>query len=216
MPGAASWSGLDWPRRLRPASSIRFRHSEFFLGDEAQDELFGNWSQALRDGLREQPLYLVFLRVAHSAMREHRMGGRTEGRTPGEKLRRICIGATGLFAVVERGRFHRHQPCRLDGTPDFRERMLDGLVLADGSIEYDALPCIARGATQRVLGDSDRTGGDDDTLGVEAVQEVVETLPFFADSILLGNEQVLDENRIRVDGGPAQLRNPPHFDLLPV
>src|SRR5882762_2035360 len=149
-------------------------------------------------------------------MREYRLGGRTEGGTPGEKLRRIRVGAAGLFAVVERGRFHRHQPCRLYGTPDFRERMLDGLVLADGPIEYHPLPCVARRATQRVLGDSGRTGGDDDALGVEAVEEVVEPPPLFADSILLGNEQVLDENRIRVDGGPAQLRNPPHFDLLPV
>src|ERR1700722_11572978 len=216
MPGAASWSGLDWPPRLRSASSIGLRHSEFLLGDETQDELFGDRSKALQDRFAEEPLHLVFLGVAHSAMREHRLGGRIEGRPPGEKLRRIRIGAAGLFAVVERGLFHRHQPCRLDGTPDFRQRMLDGLVLAYGSIEYHPLPCVARGATQRVLGYSDRTGGDDDTLGVEAVQEVVKPPPLFADSILLGNEQVLDENRIRINGGSAHLRNAPHFDLLPV
>ena len=52
--------------------------------------------------------------------------------------------------------------------------------------------------------------------GIQAVQQVIESLAFLADPVLLRDEEVLDEDRVRVHGGATHLRNATHLDLLSI
>ena len=60
------------------------------------------------------------------------------------------------------------------------------------------------------------SAADQDALGVEAVQDVAEALAFFADAVLIGDEQAVDEDRVRVDRLAAHLRDAVHVDLAAV
>ena len=53
--------------------------------------------------------------------------------------------------------------------------MLDCLVHADGTAGHNALPCIFRGASRRVLADRDGLDRDQDTFGVQAVGQRMQT-----------------------------------------
>ena len=61
--------------------------------------------------------------------------------------------------------------------------MLDRLILPDRPVEDDALLGVGDGALQRGAAQADGFRGDQDALGVESVQDVVETLAFLADAI---------------------------------
>ena len=58
--------------------------------------------------------------------------------------------------------------------------MLDALILSDRAIEHDALTRISGRAAKRILSDTHRFGADQDTLRVEAVQDIGETLALLA------------------------------------
>ncbi len=90
--------------------------------------------------------------------------------------------------------------------------MLDALVLADGAAEDDAFAGIGGCAMQCVAAQADRFGGDQDTFGVEAVEQVAEAFAFLADAVFVGDEEVVDEDRVRIHGVAAHLRDAAHFD----
>src|SRR3546814_14032958 len=85
--------------------------------------------------------------------------------------------------------------------------MLDALVLTDWPVEHDALLGILGRTPQRVAADADRLGADQDALGVEAVEDIGEALAFLADPVLFGNEQPIDEDRVRIHGLAAHFRD---------
>ena len=69
--------------------------------------------------------------------------------------------------------------------PAFGKRMLDRLVLADRAAEHDALLGVGGGAPKRGAAEADRFGGDQDALGIDAVQDVLEAAALLADAVLV-------------------------------
>src|SRR5256885_1713297 len=82
--------------------------------------------------------------------------------------------AAGLPCVVERRRLEGHQARRLELHPAARERVLHRLVLPDRAVEDDALVRVRARARERGAAQADGFGGDEDPLGVHAVQNVIE------------------------------------------
>lgn len=91
--------------------------------------------------------------------------------------------------------------------------MLNRLVLADRTIEYDTFPRIARCAAQRILTDPDRFDGDQDSLGIQAMENVGKALAFLSNPVLFGNEQTVDKDGVRIYRLAAHLRNSPYLDF---
>src|SRR6266436_3599782 len=78
--------------------------------------------------------------------------------------------------------------------------MLDRLVLTDLPTEDHSLLRVGAGAIERRLAEPDSLGGDQDALGVHAVQDVLEASALLADAVGLGNAQAVDEQHVRIDG----------------
>ena len=65
------------------------------------------------------------------------------------------------------------------------------LIRADGVAEHDALGRVRHGSAQRRPADPESLGGDEDALGIEPVEQVVEAAALVADAVGLGHEQVV-------------------------
>src|SRR5207247_5970204 len=89
----------------------------------------------------------------------------------------------------------------------------DRLIPADGPVEHHPLLRIRGGAAHRAAAEADQLGGDEDALGVHAVQDVLEALAFLADAVRRGHRQAVEEPLVRVDGMPADLLDLAHFDV---
>ena len=94
--------------------------------------------------------------------------------------------------------------------------MLNALVLADGPIEYHALLRVSDGAPQRCLAQSDSLRGDQDAFGIQPVQYVVETSAFFADSVLLWNDQAVNKHLIGVHALATHLVDLMHHNMFAI
>jgi hypothetical protein len=71
--------------------------------------------------------------------------------------------------------------------------MLDALVLADRPVEHHALARIFCRPAQCVLADPDCFDRNQDTLRIEAVQDIGKALAFLADAVGVRNEEPIDE-----------------------
>jgi hypothetical protein len=89
------------------------------------------------------------------------------------------------------------------------QRVRDGLVLADGPPEYDPLPRVRSGSLQRDPPDPDRLAGDEDALGIERVQQMVEPPPHLAHHVLVRHPESIDDELVGIDGRPAELLDLP-------
>ena len=96
------------------------------------------------------------------------------------------------------------------------ERELDTLILADGPTEDDALFRVGCGATEGDATSAQGFGGDEDALGVEAIEEVVEAAPNFADNIAGIDGEVVVEDLVRIDGVAPELFDFADRDVLGV
>src|SRR3954465_12864361 len=85
--------------------------------------------------------------------------------------------------------------------------MLDSLVLADGPIKNDAFPCIIGRSLKCCCAETHRLGGDQNPLRIEAVQDVLESVTFFADTICDRYFQVVDKDLVRVNCFASHLRD---------
>src|SRR5215510_13409414 len=74
------------------------------------------------------------------------------------------------------------------------ERELDSLILADRTIEYYSLLGITAGALDEPAAIANAFGGDQNALGVQAIEQITKTLAFFADEIFCGNFNIVKEN----------------------
>ena len=150
---------------------------------------------------------MVFARIAKAAMGQHCLQAGLKARLGAEIFRGIGFGAAGTLVVVQPGRLHGDGVGRFEIHPILRKRMLDALVHADRAVEHNAFLSITCGATQGVLADAYGLDGDQHAFGVETVQDVAEALACFANQVLIGNEQVVDEHCIGVDRLAAHLGN---------
>ncbi|MCY1531410.1 hypothetical protein D9M68_666340 [compost metagenome] len=73
---------------------------------------------------------------------------------------------------------------------------LDALVLADRAAEHHAVAGVLAGLLDEPAAVADALGGDQGALGVEAVEDVLEALALFADQVLGGDFQVVEEQLV--------------------
>ena len=93
---------------------------------------------------------------------------------------------------------------------------MDGLVLADGAAEDNAVLGVSGGAIEGDEAEADGFGGDEDSFGVEAVEEVFEAPALFADEVGFGDFEVVDEELVGVDGFAAHFVDFADFDAAAV
>ena len=94
--------------------------------------------------------------------------------------------------------------------------MLDRLVLADRPVKYDAVFGVPGGAGERVTADADGLGCYQDALGIQAVQQVLETPAFLTDPVLFGYGQAVDEHFAGIDRGAAHFGDGVHIAIIAV
>ena len=145
--------GAGAPLPVSP--SVRPGQAERALGDVVEREMLADRGEVEHDDLAHQPLDVELARIAHAAMRRHRLLAGLEPRLDGEELGGVGLDAAGLAPVVEPGRPHGGEMGRLQRRPGSGERVLDPLIGADRPAEHDALAGIARGPPERVAADPD-------------------------------------------------------------
>ena len=145
-------------------------------------------------------------------MGHHRLRTGFKAGLCGQVLRRIGLGATGLVLIAQPGRLEHHQVGRFQCHPVLRQRVLNALVLSDGSIKDDALLGVIRCAIQRALPQAHRLSRNENALGVHAVQDVLEALAFFSNAVCSRHRHAIEEHLVRVDRLAAHLLDLSHLD----
>src|SRR5438477_650085 len=189
------WPAMKISGRRRPDDdrSVRLRQPEHLLRDVAQDELRTDGGDARDHHLAQVALDVVLLRVAVTTVGHHGRGACLEPGFSRKVLRGVRLSAARLARVVEGGGLHDHEVRSLELHPAFGERMLDRLVLADGTVEDDAILRVLRRAPQRHLAKTDSFGRNEDALRVHAMQDVLEAATLFADAVLDRDFQAVEE-----------------------
>ena len=85
--------------------------------------------------------------------------------------------------------------------------MLNALILTDGATENHSLPGICCRATQRVSADANRLSSNQHALGIEAVEDIPESLAFFSNPVFVRDEEVVDKHGIGINRVAAKLVN---------
>src|SRR5258708_11784649 len=199
--------------RWRAPASVALGQAEHALGDVAQNQLLADPRDARDQDFAQEALDMELLGVAVAAMGQDGALAGLVGGARAEILGRVRLRAALLAAVVEPGGLERQQVRRLELHPALGQGMLDRLVLADRPAEHDALLGILRGLGEGAAPDADRLGGDQDALGVEPMQQVVEALAFLADAVLERHLQAVDEDLVGVDRLAPHLIDLAHLDL---
>ncbi|MCY1231374.1 hypothetical protein D9M72_438210 [compost metagenome] len=127
-------------------------------------------------------------------------------------LGHVGLGAHRLVLVEQFAGLPAHQVGGFQLDERLGDRELHALVLADGAAEDFALADVLGDAVHEPVAVADALGGDQGALGVEAVEDVLETLAFFADQVFLGDFQVFEEQLVGlvVD----HVRDRPHGQAL--
>jgi hypothetical protein len=97
-----------------------------------------------------------------------------------------------------------------------RERELQALVHPDRPVEDNPLVAVFHGLLKRYAADAERLGGDEHTFGVEPVEDVLETLALFADTVSDRHHEVVDEHLVGAHGVAAHLVDRPDVDVVTV
>ena len=118
--------------------------------------------------------------------------------------------------VEEPGGFEAHDLGRVELGGGVRQGMGDGLVLPDGPVEDDPLLGVLDGALEGRAPDPHRLDADDDALGVQRIEQMVEALADGADHVLIRHLQVLDEDLVGVHRRASELVDQAHRHRRPV
>src|SRR5581483_294614 len=155
---------------------VAARHAEHVLADVGEHQVVRDGRHGEQPRLAELALHVILGREAIAAVGVEAGVRRLPRRLGGEQLRQVRLGAAALAAAVGAG----------DGE-------LHALVRADGPAEHLALAGVLARAVHEPAAVADRLGGDEDALGVPAVDDVAEAHPLLADAVLDGNRQVVNE-----------------------
>ncbi len=159
----------------------------------AEDQVGRDRRHLIEPRLAELALDIEFLGKAEAAMGLDAHVGGKPGGFRGQQLGHVGFAAAGLAGIEHRRRLGHH----LGGGGDLhigaRNRELDALVLADGPAEDAALPGIGGGAVDEEAAIADAFGGDQDALGIHAVDDVAEALVLLADQIFGRHFEIVEE-----------------------
>ena len=89
--------------------------------------------------------------------------------------------------------------------------MLNGLVLTNRPPKHFTLPRIGRCAFKRQLAKADRFRANQNAFRVEAMQQIVKALAFFADQICGRDLETINKQGVGVDGLAAHLVDHMHI-----
>ena len=115
--------------------------------------------------------------------------------------------AAGFVAIDQPGGFGHHQRGGFEAGSRLGKRKGDPLVLADGPAKDLPLPGVAHRPAQRGAADADGLRRDEDSLGVEAIEQVVKAFALLTDAIRHGNRQIVVDNLASRDRIAAELGN---------
>src|SRR5262249_18342200 len=110
-------------------------------------------------------------------MRRNRGLAGGKGRLGGKIFRSICFCGARRTVVIECCGLERHEVGGFELHPAFRQRMLDGLVLADRAAKHNSLARVGGGLAQGGAAKADGLRRDQSALGIHAVQNVSKPLP---------------------------------------
>src|SRR3546814_20779564 len=111
---------------------------------------------------------MIFARIAKAAERRDRLPAGIMTRARAEELGAVGLGPARQTRIIKLGALSDHQPRRLKIHPAFRERMLNPLILADPTAEYDALLTIGHREAPCLLADPDPLSSPQYTFWVKA------------------------------------------------
>ena len=143
---------------------------------------------------------MKLLRVTHAAMGHHGLLRRAVTGLARQVFRGVRFGAAFLSGVVKPGGFHGHQIGGFKLRPVAGQRVLNGLVLANGTAEDDAFAGVTGGAIQRGAPDSHGLGGDKNAFRVQAVDNGAESLALFPDAVFFRDFHVFEKHHVAVHG----------------
>src|SRR6478672_1189081 len=150
----------------------RSRQAEDVLGDVRKNHVGRDRRDLVEARLAELAFDVVLAREAEAAMRLDAHVGRLPRRFRGKVLRHVRLRAAWLARVEKRACPEAHQVGGLDLDVGVRDRELNALVFADRPVEHDALVRILDCALDEPSPVADAFGGDQRSLGVEAVEDV--------------------------------------------
>src|SRR5258708_6862418 len=199
---AREWRALRAARLPLPQGEreklIGFRHAEHILAKESQHQIVIDGRGHIEPRLAEFAFHVIFAREAIAAIRVEAGVRCLPRRLAGQQLGHIRFGAAFLAAVEFLCRDIAHAGSRFDMGVAARQRNLHALIGADRLADHDALAGIFRAALDEPAAIPDGFGGDQDALGIPAVDDVAKALAFLADAVLDGNFHILEEQDVGV------------------
>src|SRR5436853_255781 len=94
--------------------------------------------------------------------------------------------------------------------------MLDALVLSNGAVEHAPLAPIGAGTRQCIAPETDRFNADENAFRIETVEKIAKALSFLTDAVLIADEEIVDEHRVRIDRAAAHFLDAPDFNFRAV
>src|SRR5258708_24150893 len=178
-----------------------------------QWEFLGDWREPQHPSFTPVALDGELLRVSHSAMGLHGLIGELVRDLCGQILQHCRFNTAVLALLIHRCCLVEQQGNgRILGKP-FRKREGDALVSADWPFKYDALLGVLYSALEGSARKSDCRRRNQNSLCVEACQQMIEALPHGADYVALVHEQAVIGNLIRGNRIPTHFGDWPDIDL---
>ena len=156
------------------------------LADKGQHEVVRHRRDPVEAGFAELALDVVFLGEGKPAMGLHAHVGGLPRCFGGEVFCHVGFRPGAPAAFVDLGGFFDHQVRRFGRHVGFGDGELDALVLADLAAEDLAVIGIIGRLLDEPARVADALGGDQDALGVHAVEDIAEALALFADQRIGG------------------------------
>ena len=164
------------------------------LAQVRQDEVGGDGRDLVQARLAELALHIVFRRESVPAVGLQARIGRLPRCVGRQQLRHVRLSTAGLSRVKEARCFVAHQVCRPHIGVRLRNWELDALVLSDRAIEDDALVRVRARLVDKPVAIADALRGDQNALGVHAIEYISEALALFPYQIFGGNLQVVKKD----------------------
>ncbi|CAM2153002.1 hypothetical protein PT2222_20033 [Paraburkholderia tropica] len=174
----------------------RTRQAENMFGDVRENQVGGNRRNLIETRLAELAFDVVFAREAEAAVELQTGVGGFPRSVGGQQLRHVGLRAARLVRVEAAGGLEAHQVRGFHVDERARDRELHALVLADRTAEYLAILNVLRHLVDEPVAVADTLGRDQRALRVEAVENVLEALAFFADEIFRRNFEVVEEQLV--------------------
>lgn len=164
------------------------------LADVGEDEVGGDGGDLVEAGFAEFALYVVLFGKAEAAVGLQGDVGGFPGGIGRQQFGHVGFCAAGLAAVKETGGFKAHQVGGADVDVGLGDGELDALILADWPFKDHPLLRIATGTINEPVTIANTFGGNQNTLGVHAIQNVAKAHAFLTNEAVERDAQIVEED----------------------